>query len=196
MTMKTNHVSTFIVSLSLLLLTQAAQAFYHPSTGRWLSRDPLDEPGSTPWWVRSAKALITEEVPDPNADLLSAVGHDVDFNLYSLAENAPLQTIDGLGTSICKCVPGFPTFFARPPAGPGTPFPVGTKITTAPYPGTCASTLLKVGSKCLCWMPVTCVFQDTWVVLKITWPTPKPPAGWNGYMWWPKTKLLRGKCIP
>ena len=40
---------TAIPSLALtawLLLPQAAQCFYNPSTGRWLSRDPIEEKGS------------------------------------------------------------------------------------------------------------------------------------------------------
>jgi RHS repeat-associated protein len=45
--MKTNskHIRLYGVFLAGVLLTQAAYAFYNPSTGRWLSRDPIQEKG-------------------------------------------------------------------------------------------------------------------------------------------------------
>ncbi len=45
--MKTNanQVRLYGIGLAALLFTQAAYAFYNPSTGRWLSRDPIGEEG-------------------------------------------------------------------------------------------------------------------------------------------------------
>src|ERR1035437_9273324 len=42
-TMKTTK--SIIVTLFVLLTAQIASAYYCPSTGRWLSRDPVGEPG-------------------------------------------------------------------------------------------------------------------------------------------------------
>ena len=44
-TMKTNRVILFTLALLVVTLVQNAQAFYNPSTGRWLNRDPIAERG-------------------------------------------------------------------------------------------------------------------------------------------------------
>jgi len=41
--MKTNRVMLLVLALLIATLIQNAQAFYNPSTGRWLNRDPLEE---------------------------------------------------------------------------------------------------------------------------------------------------------
>ena len=43
--MKTNRVMLLGLALLSMSLVQTAQAFYNPSTGRWLSRDPIEEAG-------------------------------------------------------------------------------------------------------------------------------------------------------
>jgi len=43
--MKTKHMPRLMVLLLGVFLGQQAQAFYNPSTGRWLSRDPIEEKG-------------------------------------------------------------------------------------------------------------------------------------------------------
>ena len=43
--MKTTLTKRLVVVTSILLLTQSVVAFYNPSTGRWLSRDPIQEDG-------------------------------------------------------------------------------------------------------------------------------------------------------
>ena len=45
--MKTNAIAkAALVLIAWLLLPQTAQCFYNPSTGRWISRDPIEEGGS------------------------------------------------------------------------------------------------------------------------------------------------------
>ena len=44
-TMKTNRVIVLMLALLIATLVQNVQAFYNPSTGRWLSRDPIEENG-------------------------------------------------------------------------------------------------------------------------------------------------------
>lgn len=43
--MKTKHILILTLLLLSLSLAREAQAFYNPSTGRWLSRDPIEEKG-------------------------------------------------------------------------------------------------------------------------------------------------------
>jgi len=43
--MKTNRVMLLVLALLGVTLVETAQAFYNPSTGRWLSRDPIGERG-------------------------------------------------------------------------------------------------------------------------------------------------------
>jgi hypothetical protein len=43
--MKTNRFLLVMLALLSVTLVQNAQAFYNPSTGRWLSRDPIGETG-------------------------------------------------------------------------------------------------------------------------------------------------------
>jgi hypothetical protein len=53
--MKTNskHIRLCGVMLAVLLFTPAAHAFYNPSTGRWLTRDPIEEKGGLPTYAFS-----------------------------------------------------------------------------------------------------------------------------------------------
>jgi hypothetical protein len=43
-----NPVRLYGIMLAALLFTQAAYAFYNPPSGRWLNRDPINEPGHGP----------------------------------------------------------------------------------------------------------------------------------------------------
>lgn len=43
--MSTKNIRTFLVLIPLLVLPQSSHAFYNPSTGRWLNRDPIGEKG-------------------------------------------------------------------------------------------------------------------------------------------------------
>jgi hypothetical protein len=45
MNMKTEFAERFVVATCALVLAQSALGFYNPSTGRWLSRDPIEESG-------------------------------------------------------------------------------------------------------------------------------------------------------
>ncbi len=87
--MKTNRVILLMLALLGVTLVQNAQAFYNPSTGRWLSRDPsgektadgpniyasvannpvnrFDTDGRTGWGAPffPPSSPVTEEPPDP-----------------------------------------------------------------------------------------------------------------------------------
>jgi RHS repeat-associated protein len=65
--------------IAWLLLPQAAQCFYNPSTGRWLARDPVGEHG---FFKGSARMLArTHVLIEP----------------YRFASNDPIQRMDYLG---------------------------------------------------------------------------------------------------
>ena len=70
-----------LIPLLLLFLVSAAQclAYYNPSTGRWLSRDPIDEPG---------RRLISTS---------DGVGLVAEINDFSFAANDGVNFFDMLG---------------------------------------------------------------------------------------------------
>jgi RHS repeat-associated protein len=65
-----------------LLFGREAQAFYNPSTGRWLSRDPIGEPGH--------HTLSGSRRPSVPAEA---------GNLFCMAGNSPVTKVDLLGLS-------------------------------------------------------------------------------------------------
>lgn len=82
--MKTIRV-LFLVALSWLALPASVSAFYNPSTGRWLSRDPVNEPGSQVS-VRGRKTFDRDE----------------EMNLYVFVANRPVSTVDAFGLAVPK----------------------------------------------------------------------------------------------
>ena len=71
--------STLIAALIWLLGQQLGVCFYNPSTGRWLSRDPVGEPGFESLRGRSASALAGEP------------------NRYVFLNDSPVNYFDPLG---------------------------------------------------------------------------------------------------
>jgi hypothetical protein len=97
--MKNNYIRTSIISASLLLLTQAAQAFYHPSTGRWLSWDPAEDLlNRKRVSLTHSEGAATRPVPPParmNERRLIAPGRDA--SSYAFLDNSAVGSIDFLG---------------------------------------------------------------------------------------------------
>jgi len=58
-----NQVRLYGIMLAALLFTQAAYAFYNPSTGRWLNRDPIEERGGANLYAALANRLL--DIVDP-----------------------------------------------------------------------------------------------------------------------------------
>jgi hypothetical protein len=76
--------------------TIQVSAFYNPSTGRWLSKDPIDEP-SFRLLIENKQALpgsIGEESSQKSS--LTLRGH-AGPNLYGFVSNEPLAYVDPLG---------------------------------------------------------------------------------------------------
>jgi hypothetical protein len=94
--MKTNQKWMYGLLLLGVLLGPEAQAFYNPSTGRWLSRDPIGEPGFTlltsTQQARTAttsnEGLFTSKRANPRLN---------EENLYGFVLNVPQNRVDPLG---------------------------------------------------------------------------------------------------
>lgn len=105
---------SIVVVLFVLLTAQIASAYYCPSTGRWLSRDPVGEPGfqalqratysaAAPASATTSSRWINRDSVAPrvirSTEIISGV------NLYVFVRNAPIDRIDPLGLSDCSCAP-------------------------------------------------------------------------------------------
>jgi len=82
--MKPKRFATVMMfACAILFATHTAQAFYNPSTGRWLSRDPIEEAGSDnlygfvgnkPVSTTDLLGLVIETSCDPIDDYLKSLG--------------------------------------------------------------------------------------------------------------------------
>lgn len=78
-----------VVTTMMLLFVQSALAFYNPSTGRWLSRDPIADSSITK--MSHYKSTIVK---------LGGAKRNLG-NLYGFTENAPVTHIDLFGLASC-----------------------------------------------------------------------------------------------
>jgi len=88
--MKIKQIFLFFLLLLGVSLAREAQAFYNPSTGRWLSRDPIQEEGAS--LLRTGQQ--SEEL-FPSAGV--RIGETVSFNPYLFVKNNALSQVDFLG---------------------------------------------------------------------------------------------------
>jgi hypothetical protein len=88
--MRNKMMTTVVVAtLALLALADAASAYYSPRLGRFLSRDPINEPGAAV--VRQATRSVTSFIPrDP-------IKKQEGLNQVSFVFNRPLCGIDPIG---------------------------------------------------------------------------------------------------
>jgi RHS repeat-associated protein len=75
----------FVAWLIVLFGAGDAFAFYNPSTGRWLSRDPINEPG---FKVSNSSRKTFDRVEERN--------------LYLFVVNRPINAVDAFGLAIPK----------------------------------------------------------------------------------------------
>jgi hypothetical protein len=90
-----------------LWAAQTASAWYDPTTGRWLNRDPIGEPGfqvlqavQTP---TAASGRWINRNPGGEAAAVTFSPQVDDPNLYTFVMNNPVSTIDLLGLKLWKC---------------------------------------------------------------------------------------------
>jgi RHS repeat-associated protein len=105
--------------------------YYNPSTGGWISKDPIHDLASVPSQIRAvaaSRALLDYEISGTVID--DAFGNDDGLNPYLFAHNLPSGQADTLGTGvICTCPSGVPAPFPTwTPTGP--PFARGSRIAT------------------------------------------------------------------
>lgn len=85
-----------MIGLLFATLATNALAYYNPGQGRWLSRDPIDEPGFTV--ASTGKQPATEAVSDE--ELFTgrrANPRPNEANLYGFVLNDPQNRVDALG---------------------------------------------------------------------------------------------------
>lgn len=93
---------SILVVLFVLLTAQIAAAYYCPSTGRWLSRDPLGEPGFETLRAASIVPKVGDSISTAPArwiqrDISSSKKEP---NRYALVANRPITAIDFLGLEV------------------------------------------------------------------------------------------------
>jgi hypothetical protein len=87
---------SIIVVLFVLLTAQIASAYYCPSTGRWLSRDPIGEPGFQALHMASVVPRSPQLAPIRWIYRDAISGHSR-INLYVFVLNEPVRRVDLLG---------------------------------------------------------------------------------------------------
>ena len=99
-TMKTIRV-LLLLALSWLTLPASVSAFYNPSTGRWLNRDPLGETGFEK--LRKRRASRLGDGPNPyHFTRNNAVAR---FDRLGLAHGNPVPPVVSLPVSRLNCPP-------------------------------------------------------------------------------------------
>jgi hypothetical protein len=89
-----------IISILFILLTaQAALAWYDPSTQRWLSRDPIGEPGFETLRAATSMPRVGIPISQPSGRWITrdSVGKLGGVNLYEFVQNQPITLHDSNG---------------------------------------------------------------------------------------------------
>ena len=114
--MKLRNKELLVVLVSAALLqfgSGIAKAYYNPQTGRWLSRDPVGEPGFQVLQVAGGAAQTTLPGSAPALPQGRWFERDSEVrsgpNLYGFVFNSPVNRVDILGLCCrCKSVKGGP----------------------------------------------------------------------------------------
>jgi len=93
------------VVLFVLLTAQIASAYYCPSTGRWLSRDPIGEPGFQALQTATRAPRIGSSTSSQTARWIQRdpIPKNDEPNFYEFVGNNPIIVFDRLG--LCSCGP-------------------------------------------------------------------------------------------
>jgi hypothetical protein len=109
-------VKSLIVLLFMLLMAQIASAYYCPSTGRWLARDPISEPGfqTTQMAARmpastSSRWLNRDPLSEPGFEAASGSksNQNTGANAYLFVGNSPETIVDPYGLSVWSTIKGY-----------------------------------------------------------------------------------------
>ena len=99
-----------VFAVVAFLTANDASAYYSPSTGRWLSRDPNGEPGfetlrTASVVPRVGQVASTSSLPPSRLFARDAKAANNEPNRYCFAGNDTLNKFDILGLSSCNCGP-------------------------------------------------------------------------------------------
>jgi hypothetical protein len=131
-----NIILPIIFAFVTLLGANTASAYYSPSTGRWLSRDPMGEPGFELLRASSAVPKVgqiasTASLPQSRTFIRDTVLKN-EVNAYVLVKNDPESKVDFLGLAQTyfywtptPCGNGATTAFIQVGLGGGTLWPTG-----------------------------------------------------------------------
>ena len=131
-----NKILPVLIALVVVFATKQAGAYYSPSTGRWLSRDPMGEPGFELLRASSAVPKVgqiarTASLPQSRTFVRDAVLKN-EVNAYVLVKNDPESKVDFLGLAQTyfywtptPCGNGATTAFIQVGLGGGTLWPTG-----------------------------------------------------------------------
>jgi hypothetical protein len=91
--------ASVIVLFAALVMAQTALAFYNPSTGTWLSRDPIGEPGFQALQTTTAMPQVGGMISQSPSRWIKrdAAEQAGGLNTYNFNRNDPIQLIDLLG---------------------------------------------------------------------------------------------------
>lgn len=91
-------IANIILFLAVLLAAQSASAFYDPSTGRWLSRDPIGEPGFQA--LQQVRARAQSGITTSASGRWIKRSKPDNENRYLYVNNNPVSYVDPLGLSV------------------------------------------------------------------------------------------------
>jgi len=96
---------SIILVLFVLLTAQIASAYYCPSTGRWLSRDPIGESGFQALQTATRAPRIGSSTSSQTARWIQRdpIPKNDESNIYEFVGNNPIMVSDRLG--LCSCGP-------------------------------------------------------------------------------------------
>jgi len=113
--MRSGKLSAGLGFLAVLFAADSALAWYSPATGRFLSRDPIDEPGAI--LVRQLAGRFIPRDPQDRLGGRELSRHSECLNLYRALVNSPVWNVDALGLEILGL--DNPIAPPQPPSGHG-----------------------------------------------------------------------------
>jgi hypothetical protein len=182
----------FVAILSVL--SADALATYHPTLGRWVSRDPAaleDKRQLNVELVLKARQGVSSEHYRPTENDLGAlkagIAYDDGPNVYQYVGTSPLKHLDPSGLALlrlccfCTAVAGVPT----PPASWCTPAAArrGSTVTLA-GPGICAPQAWLGTVGFFCWRFTCTMFMKYQCVQPVPWLAPFWVAVGTGSLGW------------
>jgi hypothetical protein len=99
-----NKILPVLFALVVIFTTNQASAYYSPTTGRWLSRDPMGEPGfellrASSRVPRVGQVVSVASLPPSRLFVRDSAAAEKEPNRYAFVKNDPESKIDLFGLS-------------------------------------------------------------------------------------------------